>query len=124
MRHQVQWTAPAPFWASAPDRSDSARLSMRRPALLRFASDAFMDEFNLTLETNPPKLRDLEAKYETWKEPVGSSAVVAAPLQPKATLEKRLARLKVTADRRLARLSGGSPTALLEPGKTTERKLL
>jgi hypothetical protein len=119
MRHQVQWTAPAPFWAGVPDRSDAARLSMRRPALLRFASDAFMDEFNLTLETNPPKLRDLEAKYETWKEPVGSSAVVAAPRQPKASLEKKLARLKLSADRRLARLSGATSTALLEPDQTT-----
>jgi hypothetical protein len=86
---------------------------------LRFASDGFMNEFNLTLETNPLKLRNLEAKYETWKEPVGSAAVVAEPLQPKATLEKKLARLKLSADRRLARLSGATSTALVEPEETT-----
>jgi len=115
MRHLVQWTAPAPFWSSAADRSDASRLAMRRPALLRFANDAFMEEFNHTLETDPPKLRDLEAKYETWKKPAQSSAVVTTPARAVPTPAKGLARLRVSVDRRLARVSGGASTALLEP---------
>ena len=126
MRHQAQWTAPAPFWTSAPDRSDASRLAMRRPALLRFASDDFMDEFNHTLETDPPKLRDLEAQYENWKEPAGSSAVVAVPKTSISTTQKRLARLRVTLDRKVARLSGGSATALVErePDTTSTQRPL
>ena len=116
MRHHVQWTAPAPFWGNAPDSSEGARLGMRRPALLRFASDAFMDEFNQALETDPPRLRNLEARYETWKKPAGSSAAVPAPTRAVPTLEKRLARLRLSADRRLARLTsaGATATALIE----------
>jgi hypothetical protein len=119
MRHLAQWTAPAPFWTGAPDRADASRLAMRRPALLRFASDEFMDDFNRTLETDPPKLRDLEAKYETWKEPIGSSPVVAAPKTSISTTQKRLSRLRVAVDRKTARLSGGSSIALLERGLAT-----
>jgi hypothetical protein len=121
MRHQVLWTAPAPFWASAPDRSDASRLTMRRPALLRFASDAFMEEFNRTLESDPPKLRNLEARYETWKEPVGSAPVIALPERPKTTLELRLERMRVSAERKLARLSGASSTALLDAEPAADR---
>lgn len=91
---------------------------MRRPALLRFASDAFMEEFNRTLESDPPKLRNLEARYETWKEPVGSSPVIAPPERSKTTLELRLQRLRVSAERRLARVSGS--TALLEAEPAAE----
>src|SRR4051812_22202741 len=112
MRHLAQWTAPAPFWTGASASGDASRLGMRRPALLRFASDAFMEEFNRTLDTDPPKLKNLEAKYETWKKPQGSSAVVAAPVRAVSTPEKRLARLRVAVDRRLARVSAASSTAL------------
>jgi hypothetical protein len=113
MRHLVQWTAPAPFWSNAADRSDASRLAMRRPALLRFANDEFMEEFHDTLDTDPLKLRDLEAKYETWKKPARSSAVVTTPALALPTPGKRLARLRLSIDRRLARLDGS--TALLEP---------
>jgi len=54
----------------------------RQPALLRFASDSFMDDFNATLQTAPLRVTALRAQPETWKGPV------PAPILPTKTLQR------------------------------------
>ena len=48
----VQWVTASPLWQDA--MAEPARL--RRPAILRFASDRFMDELSGTLATDPADL--------------------------------------------------------------------
>ena len=112
MRHDIQWTAPPPFWGRSPDLSETGRAALRSPALLRFASDAFMEEFNRTLESDPSKLTDLEAQFETWRGPQAASAAVPELEQPIPAVRRNLARLKVAAERRIARASA---VAVLDP---------
>src|SRR5919112_1980239 len=66
MRDQYQWTAPSPLWAEAadPDAGPDVRAAMKRPALLRFATDTFMEEFLATLEADPTRLGGYLARPE------------------------------------------------------------
>ena len=43
--HQIQWVTAAPLWSQAAQGPDLT--VMRRPALLRFGSDAFMDDLQV-----------------------------------------------------------------------------
>src|SRR5919107_5321374 len=74
MRDQYQWTAPSPLWAEAadPDAGPDVRAAMKRPALLRFATDTFMEEFLATLEADPTRLGGYLARPETWRSPSAS----------------------------------------------------
>ena len=79
---------------------------MRRPAILRFATDSFMEELIAMLATDPSRISELEARYENWREPLGAKAsAVAAPV---STRERLLARIRVAGNRRLARATGGT----------------
>jgi hypothetical protein len=70
MRDQYQWTAPSPLWAEAAGSGDaSVRAAMQRPALLRFATDTFMDDFLAMLETDSSRLGGYLAQPETWRSP-------------------------------------------------------
>jgi len=70
MRHTIQWMAPSPLWAEATAAPAGAvRRAMRQPALLRFSTDSFMEEFAATLEHDPRRLTEFLARPETWREP-------------------------------------------------------
>jgi hypothetical protein len=61
---RVAWLSPSPLWddlAGGP--------AFRQPTLLRFASDAFMQELQGTLESRPAGLRGFVAQPETWRRP-------------------------------------------------------
>ena len=49
--HSLAWTPPSPLWV------DAARADFKKPAILRFASDDFMEELQRLLATDPEKLR-------------------------------------------------------------------
>jgi hypothetical protein len=75
--HVLQWVAASPLWGDfmpTPDR-------MKRPALLRFATDDFMDELNALLQRDPASLFGLLAKWESFREPLPGPAP-AAPAPP------------------------------------------
>ena len=74
MRDQYQWTAPSPLWAeaAAADAGPDVRAAMKRPALLRFATDTFMEEFLAVLESDPTRLGGYLARPETWRSPSAS----------------------------------------------------
>ncbi|HEX8499328.1 MAG TPA: hypothetical protein VF659_01960 [Pyrinomonadaceae bacterium] len=93
MRDQYQWAAPSPLWAEAAGTRDPAvRAAMRRPALLRFASDTFMDDFLAMLETDPSRLGGYLAEPETWRSP--SAAPEAAEEVPRFLRGLNSLRLK------------------------------
>ena len=121
-KEQVQWAAPAPLWPLAAGAGDIAlrRNVLRKPSILRFASDSFMEEFIKLLETDPARLPELVATPETWRGPTAA----AAPVKPAPLFARSLNRLGLTA----ARKNGLAPaistskgaTSLLSPAAITE----
>jgi hypothetical protein len=110
--HEVQWTTPAPLWTEVSDPSDAlARAFFRRPAILRFASDAFMPEFMTLLESDPAQLKALLVRRETWFEPAGTPVV--RPVEKLPAFAKRLQRS------RLASFRAAGTSLLAAPGEST-----
>ena len=70
MEGHVEWTMPAPLWPSAGDAAVADnRLRFRTPAILRFASDTFMQDFLNLLNTQPSRLGEFVAAPESWSWP-------------------------------------------------------
>ena len=70
MDHQVQWTAPSPLWTALSGASDPAvRRRLRQPALLRFATDEYMQEYVTMLDTDFFRMSQYIAQPETWRGP-------------------------------------------------------
>lgn len=57
------WMTAAPLW----DAIGSNPTLMQRPALLRFASDNFMDDLQKILETSPQSLANFQARKESFR---------------------------------------------------------
>jgi hypothetical protein len=76
---------------------DQNRRQFRTPAILRFATDTFMDEFLNLLNTQPERLPEFVAAPETWETPPHE------PDQPivKSGLALKLFRARAAAVRRL-----------------------
>ena len=69
--HRVQWVTAGPLWHSVLEH-ESARersISMRRPALLRFERDSFMEDLAHVLERDPRELSTLIATPATYRLP-------------------------------------------------------
>jgi hypothetical protein len=65
MKHPVAWQAPAPLWRKALEDAGSGRFN--RPALLRFASDTFMEDLQRLLAEKPETLHGYVARKESWR---------------------------------------------------------
>lgn len=110
----VQWVSPSPLWpaVAAADNLASRQQRLRRPAILRFANDEFMEQFLATLENDPARLGELVAKPETWRGP----AKEQEPVKQAPAFARKLQRLGLLAARRrdaassLASTSGGALT--------------
>src|SRR5688572_11213135 len=99
MEHPVQWTSPSPIWPALTSASDVAlRRAFTRPAILRFASDSFMDEFRATLEVDPTRISELRAQPETWRG-LGAQplATPRAPLFARQLQRRRIAAARTAA---------------------------
>ena len=68
MKHPVQWLTAAPVWNAA-RASAAAAERFRRPVLLRFAGDTFMEDLLRALAEEPASLAGRVARPETWEEP-------------------------------------------------------
>ncbi|MFL6227732.1 MAG: hypothetical protein ACJ741_03020 [Pyrinomonadaceae bacterium] len=108
MRDIVQWTTPAPLWGAAAGAEAGAtrRAALQRPAILRFATDAFMQDVLALLENDPARLGTLVAQPETWRDLVSAPAPVQ--VAPKFALP--LQRLRLAAENKRARLLGAAPS--------------
>ena len=109
MRDILQWTAPAPLWAEAAAGASVAarRDSLSRPAILRFASDDFMDDFLALMGNDPARLGDYLARPETWRGPTPA----VAPVQKVPKFLQPLTRLRLAAERKQRQLAGAQGLA-------------
>jgi hypothetical protein len=115
MKDQVQWAAPSPLWAEAAGSANAAvRRALRQPALLRFATDSFMDDFTALLESEPSRLGEYIALPETWRAP----AVTPPPTAQAPEFVRKLSNLHLAAGRKLNQLSGLTPAKVVLPGAT------
>lgn len=73
--HPVTWQAPQPLWSRfGPSAATAASAPKQaRPALLRFASDDFMDRLLALLARDPAQLGSLVARPETWRQPLADA---------------------------------------------------
>jgi len=93
--HPLTWASPRPLWRAAATPG-------RAPTILRFASDEFMDQLLGVLATDPARLAEHVARYETWRTPPGGLATqdlvdrvpIPAPMR-KQRLFGRLARAPI-----------------------------
>jgi hypothetical protein len=69
----VRWLAPSPLW----DDLVGKPAGFRAPALLRFAGDDFIPQYQAALAEKPRQLRGFVARPETWREP--SAGIDATP---------------------------------------------
>jgi hypothetical protein len=98
MKDQVQWTAPSPLWASVAGSADeSVRGAVRQPAVLRFATDTFMEDFLRVLEANPTGLTNYLAEPETWRGP----SAAPPPIEAAPRFLQKFNRLRLAANRTL-----------------------
>lgn len=97
-KDQVQWATPSPLWPIAAGANDIAlrRNVLRKPAILRFATDTFMEDFIKLLETDPARLPEFVATPETWRGPTAASE----PVKPVPIFARKLNRLGLTAARK------------------------
>ena len=94
----VEWTTAAPLWRLTGDPTVAEnRVKFRTPAILRFATDTFMDEFHSVLSAKPQRLIEYVAVPETWNSPPNEPA--AAP--QKSGLALTLLRARNRAVQRL-----------------------
>ncbi|MBI3428098.1 MAG: hypothetical protein HY011_34670 [Acidobacteria bacterium] len=112
MQHQEQWIAPAPLWAGSGQEA-AVRAAFAQPAILRFASDAFMEDVMRILAQDPLQLNGFIAQPETWRGPMltGQTATLLVAKTETSALARKLDRLRVNTER-LRKLS--SPTGLSE----------
>ena len=108
----VQWTAPSPLWESIANATDPAvRQTLGQPAILRFASDTFMDELLAMLDNDPAQVRDLVAQPETWRGPTPpTSASLLTPALPMSRLARRLQRVRRVTERTSSGRAAPPPT--------------
>ncbi|HEV8474660.1 MAG TPA: hypothetical protein VGR82_17915 [Methylomirabilota bacterium] len=119
MTHDLAWAAPQPFWkdgsAAVPPAGE-----LRRPRILRFTSDEFVNELLATLERDPASLPGYAVMEETWRGPGTAPA-----LEPRRWLQRTPAALlgveRKTLRRRRADTPAVSPAP--SPGGTTTLKL-
>jgi hypothetical protein len=105
--HDIGWLAPSPMWSSIGSLLGATeRETFVRPAILRFAHDAFMDELLATLAYHPHKLHEWRATYETWEKPMA-----APPTAAKLALHEPVSKLSVRLSREAARRTASSGAA-------------
>ena len=81
----VQWMSPQPLWSDL--TAAPVKTAYRRPALLRFATDTFMEDVQNVLDKTPANVRDYVAEVEDWRTPgagllMGSDAAGLKLYQP------------------------------------------
>jgi hypothetical protein len=96
--HIIQWTAPSPLWNELIARDTTARAEeFGIPAILRFATDDFMQTYLDTLATDPRKLGEFRVVPETWRGRLGQPAVAARAPSFALPFQRRGSRFRRTA---------------------------
>jgi hypothetical protein len=75
-QHIIQWAGPSPLWKELIANGSTRPVEgFGAPAILRFATDDFMQKYQDTLSTDPLKLGEFRAVPETWRGAVAQPAV-------------------------------------------------
>lgn len=86
-QHPITWAPPEPLWADAIASLGSGGVPMQSPAILRFATDDFMQAFMNLLATDPQRLGEYRLLKETWRgvvkltDPAPPKELFALPFQ-------------------------------------------
>jgi hypothetical protein len=82
-KHSVLWASPQPLWGrfGAVEPAAFTALDQRRPALLRFSSDEFMQQTLAILESDPRRIGETLARPETWRNPSGDAPDLVEPVR-------------------------------------------
>jgi hypothetical protein len=67
MEPRIEWHTASPLWDLSLADPGPPRERFKAPALLRFASDAFMDELQSLLVSEPAQLAGQVARQESWR---------------------------------------------------------
>jgi hypothetical protein len=103
LERHVEWTSPAALWDHVGATAGEAnRRLFRTPAILRFASDTFMQELIDLVNVDPHRMSELLAVPETWSAPPAT----AAPAAPASGVRLALQRARTAAIRRIEARSG------------------
>lgn len=109
--HDIAWAAPGPLLA--------AGQGLGRPALLRFATDDFIERLQAVLAEAPSRLAAFRALPETWREPMALPTVAeGAPAPPLSAAAQKLRRL-IAGREAVPQATGGSagPLKLYQPSQ-------
>lgn len=124
MRHPIQWISPSPLWARFAPAGGGASVAAEdqfRPAILRFASDDFMDRLLAVLAKDPKALGELLARPETWRTPMGEAPSLVEQV-PLPRLAKTLGRLRAAREPKGAIAATESKVTRRE--QATEREMV
>jgi hypothetical protein len=124
-KEQIQWASPPPLWplATTVANANARRTALRQPAILRFATDTFMNDFADVLEQDPARLVNyLATPGETWRGP----GKAPAPLPSVPLFARAMNRLGLVAARSkdASLVPGGlGVSSLVSFGATPTKKL-
>src|SRR5215471_1140803 len=75
-QHKIQWATPSPLWKELITNGSTRPVEgFGVPAILRFATDDFMQKYQDALSTDPLKLGEFRAVSETWRGALAQPAV-------------------------------------------------
>ena len=99
----VDWTSPAALWDQFNGAAnDVQRRVFRTPAILRFATDSFMDELIAVMKNEPHRMAERLAVPEKWTKPVAEPE----PTRPKRGLIGQLEKARALAVKKLEAREG------------------
>ena len=75
--HVVQWRTASALW-----RSQQPRASFQQPAILRFTSDRFMEQFMEIAAQAPQRLGEWRVQPENWRQLAPIPSLRSAPSEP------------------------------------------
>ncbi|MBM0740398.1 hypothetical protein JOY44_01990 [Phormidium sp. CLA17] len=81
--HPVQWRTASPLWAVLQPRTDNPVFA--QPAMLRFTTDTFMEDFLTVATETPTRLWEWQVQKETWRKPAPIPSLRLAPGQTPST---------------------------------------
>jgi len=103
MERHIEWTSPAALWDDFAGRTNAAeRRIFRTPAILRFASDSFIQTFVDVMQNDPRRMKEYLALPERRTE----NALEPEPPRRLAPLPAKLHRARLSVVRKLEARQG------------------
>ncbi|HEX6660512.1 MAG TPA: hypothetical protein VF067_01410 [Sphingomicrobium sp.] len=108
LAHPLTWASPRPLWRGAATPGLA-------PSILRFANDDFMDELTGLLDSDPGRLSNYVARFESWRSGLAD--------RPQGALIERVPLPSPVKQARLQTRLRKSAPAAVAPAPTEKRRL-